>query len=105
MKIFDPAPKIGHPIDLYNDYCDAMRSRMSSYVEVPFAQENRAKSIAPTKPVTRKPREVGGTVIIAVPLCEHHEFVIGEPVRGFQGEMLAQTRICLKCGHAERDQV
>jgi transcription elongation factor Elf1 len=105
MKIFDLAPKMGQPIDLYNDYCDAMRSRMGSHVEIPFEPESRAKSGALTQPFAVKPKEAGGSVIIAVPLCDHHEFVIGEPIRGFQGEMLAQTRICLRCGHAERDQV
>jgi len=105
MKIFDPAPKMSQPIDLYNDYCDAMRSRMGSYVEIPSEQKNRARTRTPTQPVAERPKEAGGTVVIAVPLCEHHEFVIGEPIRGFQGEMVAQTRICLNCGHAERDQV
>jgi transcription elongation factor Elf1 len=105
LVTFDPAPKMGEAIDLYNLYCDAVRSRMGSYVEVPKPSVHPAGPKEPVQPLKEKSREAGGKLVLAVPLCNEHDFVIGEPIRGFQGEMLAQTRICLKCGHAERDQV
>jgi transcription elongation factor Elf1 len=105
LVTFDPAPKMGEAIDLYNLYCDAVRSRMGSHVEVPTTNEPPAAPKEHAQSLAEKSREAGGRVVFAVPLCSEHDFVIGEPIRGFQGEMLAQTRICLKCGHAERDQV
>ena len=78
---------------------------MGSYVEVPKPVEQHVAQKEPARPITESSREAGGKVVFAMPLCAQHDFVIGEPIRGFQGEMLAQTRICLKCGHAERDQV
>jgi transcription elongation factor Elf1 len=105
LVTFEPAPKMGEPIDLYNLYCDAVRPRMGSYVEIPAPERQPEGAKPPAQAHHEKSREAGGKVVIAAPLCTQHDFVIGEPVRGFQGEMLAQTRICIKCGHAERDQV
>ena len=102
---FEPTPKMNDPIDLYNLYCDAVRPRMGSYVETSPSKPTSSGARELKQPPIEKPRVAGGSVIIAVPLCIKHDFVIGEPVRGFQGEMVAQTRICIKCGHAERDQV
>lgn len=101
LVTFDPAPRMNAPIDLYNLYCDAVRPRMGSNVDPMFQRSSPAQS----REVDIRPREAGGRVIIAAPLCTEHEFVYGEAIAGFRGEILAQTRICLKCGHAERDKV
>lgn len=105
LVTFNQFPRMGEAIDLYNLYCDEVRSRMGRYVEAPKPNESPVALKEHVRPLTEKSREAGGKVVFAVPLCNQHDFVIGEPIRGFQAEMLAQTRICLKCGHAERDQV
>jgi transcription elongation factor Elf1 len=105
LVTFDPAPRMGEAIDLYNLYCDAVRSRVGSYVEIPAAKQNHLTSKESFPFPVQKSKEARGMVVLAAPLCVQHDFVIGEPIRGFKGEMLAQIRICLKCGHAERDRV
>lgn len=104
MVSFDPTPRLHEPIDLYNSYCDAIRSRSGSYEDKPFAGVTSATELVPGAKTRNaaKPRE---TVVFQAPLCSEHEFVSGEPIAGFKGEILAQTRICLRCGHAEREKV
>jgi len=107
LKTFEKVSKHAEPIDLYNAYCDSVRSRMGSYVEIQTRsiKQTPSRPISPDHALSERNKETGGSVVFAAPLCELHEFAIGEPIRGFKGEMLAQTRICLKCGHAERDKV
>ena len=106
LVVFDQLPMLHEPIDLYNLFCDIIRSKV------------RAKSSAnfpPAKKDTRAPQHIilpnlerdktSRKIVFEAPLCDQHVFVVGEPIRGFQAEMVAQTRICLKCGHTERDQV
>ncbi|MGD0145822.1 MAG: hypothetical protein ABSB53_03100 [Nitrososphaerales archaeon] len=100
MVWWDPAPRMGEAIDLYNRFCDQVRTRMGSYVEIPSPIPQRPESLKVVQS-----RVAGGNVVFAAPLCLQHDFITAEPVMGFRGEMVAQMRICLKCGHAERENV
>jgi len=105
LVTFDPAPRMNQAIDLYNLYCDFVRPRMGSYVNIQPTQQSEAAPRRPAEVTAKSGKESGVKVIFAAPLCVEHDFILGEPIRGHKAEMIAQTRICLKCGHAERDQV
>lgn len=95
---------MGEPIDLYNKFCDEVRPRMGSYVDI-AGMTGTSTQGATSKKSEAPGRIAGGTVVMATPLCSKHDFVSVDPVRGFKGEILAQMKVCLTCGHAEREKV